>query len=131
LAGTFDFAPASRVVTEVPPNEPTAMDFNGWQFTAKPKVPYRPSFKIMLYGIRWYMGNNILDVTTNPSLNAGRLLNFYKTNRMHGIFAFNHEYLGSILGQFEKPVIIPPAQPNSKGLTEPFEVNVIQYNPPW
>lgn len=133
MSGTFDFCTGSRVVTEIPPDEPGGTDMNGWMFTSKPKVPYRPSFTVKLYGLRWYLNSSgtALDVTTNPTNNAGRLREFYRTNRRFGVFAFNHEYLGSILCQFNKRVEIPAALPDSGGLIDNFEVELIQYNPAW
>lgn len=133
MAGTFDFCTTSRVVTEVPPEEPSVMNMNGWPFTPKPKVPYRPSFKVVLHGLKWYLNGpgTALDVTTNPTKNAGRLLNFYKTNRLWDTFTLNHEYLGNIICRFEKPLTLPAGLPESGGLLEAVEVTLIQHNPAW
>lgn len=133
MAGTFDFCPNSKVVVEIPPDEPGVATMNGWEFRPRPKVPYRPTFKITLHGMRWYLNSagTALDVTTNPTLNAGRLLNFYKSNRTWDVFTFNHEYLGSLVVRFNKPVSIPPAEGESKGLIKAFEVELIQNNPAW
>ena len=133
MAGTFDFCPGSRVVEELPGDEPTVQSMNGWAFAPKPKTPYAPSFKVTLYGLRWRFNEQgtALDQTPSPLTNAGRLRAFYVLNRLSGVFAFNHEYLGSILCRFSKPVTIPAAEPNSGGLIKPLEVILIQHNPPW
>lgn len=131
MAGTFDFCPSSRVIEELAPQEPSVTDMNGWSFNPKPKTPYRPQFKVTLHGLRWRMGSGVLDVTTEPTLNAGRLRAFYIQNRMSGTFQLAHEYLGNITCRFAKPVSIPAAIPNSNGLIDAFEVTLEWHNPPW
>jgi hypothetical protein len=83
--------------------------------------------------MRWYLNTagTALDLTTNPTRNAGRLLNFYKSNRTWDVFTFQHEYMGVIVCRFEKPVTIPEGLPNSGGLIGEFEVNLIQHNTSW
>lgn len=131
MAGTFDFAPNSRVAEEIPPEEPNVVSFNGWDFTAKPAVPYRARFKLTLSGMRWILNpaGTALDVATDPTRNAGRLLNFYKANRTWDTFSFDHEYLGLITCRFGDPVLIPKALTNSNGLVPDFEISLIHHNP--
>lgn len=131
MSGTFDFCTTSRVVQELPPDETSAVSFNGWEFTSKPAIPYRRSFNVTLHGMRWYINSagTGLDVTTNPGQNAGRLLNFYQSNRTWDVFTLNHEYLGPITCRFQQPLTIPPAIPNSGGAIGPFDVKLIHYNP--
>lgn len=129
MSGTFDFCSKSRVVVEQAPDNGSPVDMNGWEFTAKPNVPYRRKFTVTLHGLRWYMGTGRLDVTTNPEYNAGRLLDFYRANQMWDVFAFNHEYLGNILCRFAAPVNIPEGIKNSQGKIDALTVNLIHYNP--
>jgi len=129
MPGTFDFAPNSHSAIEIPPDEPEVVSFNGWDFTARPAVPYRRKFRLKLTGMRWYISNGTLDVSTNPTLNAGRLLDFYRTNRRFGTFTYAHEYLGTITCRFAEPLTIPEAITNSAGLIDVIEVNLIHHNP--
>lgn len=129
MSGTFDFADRSRVFVEQAPDTGSPVNFNGWEFTAKPNVPYRRKFTVTLTGMKWYVANGVLDVTSNPKYNIGRLLDFYRANQMWDVFAVNHEYLGSILCRFAAPVNPPKALPDSNGKTEPFELSMIHYNP--
>lgn len=129
MPGAFDFAPNSHFAVEIPPDEPTVVSFNGWDFSAKPSVPYRAKFRLVLSGMRWYISGGALDVTTNPTMNAGRLLNFYKTNRRYGTFTYAHEYLGTITCRFAEPLQLAPALTNSNGLIESAEVMLIHHNP--
>lgn len=129
MAGTFDFCPKSRVAVEVAPDVGSPVDMNGWEYTAKPNVPYRRKFVVTLTGMRWYMGNGVLDVTTDPTHNIGRLLAFYRQNQMWDVFAYNHEYLGNILCRFSAPVNPPKGVNSSGGKIDAFDVNLIHYNP--
>lgn len=129
MAGTFDFVPNSHVAEEIPPEEQSAMSMNGWEFTTKPSVPYRARFKLTLSGMRWRLSGGALDTTTDPTTNAGRLLNFYKARRKWDTFTYNHEYLGTITCKFAEPVVIPKAIQNSNGLIPDFEVTLVHYNP--
>lgn len=129
MPGAFDFAPNSHLAVELPPEELGVVSFNGWDFTAKPSVPYRARFRLTLTGMRWYLSGGALDVTTNPTMNAGRLLNFYKTNRRFGTFTYAHEYLGTITCRFAESVQIPAAIPSSNGLIEVIELGLIHHNP--
>lgn len=131
MSGTFDFAPNSHVAEEIPPEEPEVISMNGWDFTAKPSIPYRAKFKLTLTGMRWYFNSDgtAYDTTTNPTLNAARLLQFYKTNRRFGTFTYPHEAYGDLTCRFALPVQLPKALPDSGGLLPPFEVVLIHHNP--
>lgn len=102
---------------------------NGWDFTAKPRVPYRPLFKVTLEGLYWYINGSGFDLAKNPTINAGRLRNFYKDHQTWDKFTFNHEYLGVITCRFASPVNLPKALPNSGGLLPPVEVTLVQHSP--
>ena len=129
--GTFDFAPGTTVWEEMQPPEVSVVSFRGWDFTAKPSTPYRPTYKLSMRGMRWYLNDagNALDTTTNPHINAGRLRAFYIANRTWASFYYTHEVLGTALYKFVTPVQIPPAIANSGGLIDTFEVMIVQVNP--
>lgn len=131
MSGTFDFAPGKHTAQEVPPEEPSVTSFNGWEFTAKPGVPYRRKFRLSVSGMVWYLnsGHTALDITTDPTMNAGRLLKFYQDRRTWDTFTYPHEYLGNITCRFASAVEIPLAVPNSFGRIGPFEIMLIHHNP--
>ncbi len=131
MAGTWDFCPKSMVVQELPPEPPKATSFNGWEFSSKPSVPYRRTFKVKVSGLRWYLNGagNALDVSTAPTFNAGRLLDFYRIRQTWDTFTFPHEYLGNITCKFAAPVVIPPGMENSNGLVPEFEITLVHHNP--
>lgn len=127
----FDFCSTSRVAEEIPPEEVRAASMNGWDYSAKPKVPYRATFKVTLYGMKWYLNSagDALDVATDPTHNMGRLRSFYKDHRTWDSFLYNHEFLGQIRVRFEKPITFPAAKADSGGMLEPIEVTLIHHNP--
>lgn len=127
---TFDFCIDRRVAETLAPEEPAIRDFNGWDYTPAPVLPYRRKFKVTLEGLRWYFNDNgTIDLATNPQQNAGRLEEFYSTHRKHKPFNFQHEWLGLLELRFEVPVNVPKAIPNSQGLIEQLEIQMIHHNP--
>jgi hypothetical protein len=125
----FDFCDTARVAEEMPPEEQTITSMNGWDFAARPKVPYRRKFKVSLYGLRWYLNvaGTALDLTTNTKFNAGLLLDFYKTHRLWDSFLYNHEYLGQIRVRFNKPVQIPAGA--AGGRIENVDIELVEHSP--
>lgn len=49
----FDFCSSQRTFEEIPPDDPVVTSMNGWDFAAKPKIPFRRVFKGTLYGMVW------------------------------------------------------------------------------
>lgn len=131
MAGTWDFCPDRIVPETLPPDRPTTVvSMNGWEFTAKPKVPYRRRFKLTLHGLRWYLNaDGTFNSTTNPTFNARRLELFYQSNETWDSFTFPHPHFGNITCRFANPVNIPKALENANGLIEALEVTLVEHNP--
>lgn len=127
----FDFCETSRVAEEIPPDDVKATSMNGWDFSAKPKIPYRATFKVVLYGMKWYLNEDgdELDTDTDPEHNMGRLRSFYLTHRLWDSFLYDHEYLGQIRVRFDKSLRFPPAIGDSDGKVEAYELTLIHHNP--
>ena len=127
---TFDFCTESRVAEKISPDEPEVKDFNGWIYHPTPVLPYRPSYKITIEGMQWYLNGtgDALDAVTDPEHNAGRLEAFYLTHRMHKPFDYVHEYLGTIELTFAEPLNIPKGMVNSGGAIEPIEFTALHHN---
>lgn len=125
----FDFCPDSRVAEKLAPEEPEVGDFNGWVYNPVPVLPFRPTFKVTLEGLRWYLNNegNALDTTTDITRNAGRLEAFYLIHRLHRPFNFQHEYLGNLEMRFYEPVSVPKGLENAGGVIDSFEIMMIQH----
>lgn len=126
----FNFCENSRVAETLAPEEPIIKDFNGWDYTPQPVLPYRRKFKITLEGLRWYFNDDgTIDYATNPTMNAGVLESFYAGHRRHKPFNYQHEWLGLMELRFDTPVNVPKAMPNSHGLVDAFEITAIHHNP--
>jgi len=131
VVALFDFAPGKHSAQELPPEEPSVTSFNGWEFTARPSVPYRRKFRLKLAGLKWRLNaaGTALDVTTDPTMNAGRLASFYRDHRTWNTFLYPHEYLGTILCRFATPLEIPLGTQNSGGTVPEFEAMLVHHNP--
>lgn len=126
----FDFCPNSRVAETLAPDEMTIKDFNGWDYTPSPVLPYRRKFLITLEGLRWYFNSNgTIDYVTDTAHNAGLLESFYTTHRKHKPWNFTHEWLGTLELRFEVPLNVPKALKDSGGLLGPLEITAIHHNP--
>lgn len=126
----FDFCPNTRVAEVIAPDEPSIKDFNGWDYTPKPVLPYRRKFKVTLEGLRWiFSDSGTIDYATDPDHNAALLEQFYVDHRKWRAFNFSHEYLGTLEVRFENPLSIPKAMANSNGLIDPVEIMLIHHNP--
>lgn len=126
----FNFCPNTRVAEVIAPQEAEIQDFNGWDYTPTPVLPYRRRFKITLSGLRWYLSDfGGLDFFTDQEHNAGLLEQFYADHRKHKPFNFVHEYLGLLEMRFDSPVSVPKAIPNSGGLIDSLEIQTIHHSP--
>jgi len=126
----FAFCPKSRVAEIIAPDEPQVKDFNGWDYTPYPVLPYRRRFKITLEGLYWrFAPNGTIDYATDPETNAGVLEAFYADHRLHKPFNYQHQYMGLIEMRFAAPVSVPKSLQNSNGLLAPFEIQTMHHNP--
>ena len=127
----WDFCPKYMVPKIAPPPaQGKGMSMNGWHFSSKPAVPYQKSFIVTLQGMHWYLKpSDLFDVSTNPQYNARRLELFYEEHGCWDNFEFPHPHLGLLTVRFKEPLQIPEAIPNSGGLIEKFDVQLIHHNP--
>lgn len=131
MAGTFDFCPGRMVPRTKPPQvQARGMSMNGWFFSSRPNVPFQKEFVVKLQGLTWYLQpNGLYDSITNPTFNARRLELFYEKNGTWDNFDFPHPHFGTIRCRFMQPVEVPEAVPNSSGLIEAFDINLVHHNP--
>jgi hypothetical protein len=128
---TFNFCPNSLVPVTLPPDVQQGMSMNGWQFTGRPTVPYQKRFKVMLHGLRWYTHPNSghFNPTANPTINARALEIFYEKHGVWSAFKWMHPHYGEQVVRFFNTVTVPEGIPDSGGLINPVEINLIQHNP--
>lgn len=128
----FPFCPDYMVPRTKPPQVQPAMSMNGWPFTSKPKVPYIRTFAVKLGGMRWYLNSlNGYDYETNPEYNAALLEKFYQDHGVWLQFDFPHPHLGVIACRFQQPLEVPEAIPNSGGLIDAFDIQLVEHSPSW
>jgi hypothetical protein len=129
---TFKFCPDSLVPETLVRENAQVMSLGGWQFTARPTTPFQRRFKITLHGLRWYTyDDGRYDPVTDPDHNAHLLERFYAEHEMWKPFTWVHPHIGyaPIECRFQSLLNVPAAIPNSAGLIEPLEVNLIEHNP--
>lgn len=126
----FSFCPNRLVPETLPPERPKGMSFNGWSFTSRPTTPFQRRFKLTLYGLQWYLApNGLYDATTNVNFNAHALELFYRDHEIWRPFDWTHPHFGPMVCKFDAPVIVPAAMPNSNGLIESMEIQMVHDNP--
>jgi len=126
----FSFCPGMQVPVTLPPEPIRTTSLNGWDFSAKPSVPYRRKFKVKMYGLTWYLQpNGLYDITTNQNFNAHRLELFYRDHQTFQPFVWTHSHIGNLVVSFDVPLQVPEAEPNSGGLIEMLEVQFIEHSP--
>jgi hypothetical protein len=113
-----------------PPQASKNVSMNGWSFAAKPNVPFQKTFLVKLQGVTWYLkGDDQYDISTNPRFNARRLELFYEEHGTWKPFQYRHPHLGVIEVKFKEPIEVPEAIPNSGGLIDGFDIQLVHNNP--
>lgn len=127
----FNFCPNSLVPERIAPAPQSGLSMNGWEFTSRPAVPFRPRYKLTLYGLRWHLDaeSRFFDELTDYEHNARALENFYSEHQTWKEFLWVHPHIGSMVCKFAEKLDIPAGIPNSGGLIEKVEVNLIESNP--
>lgn len=128
---TFDFCPDTQVPEMLPREQASVVTMNGWTFTSKPTTPFVKSYKLTLHGLYWFLdANEEFDHTTDAEHNARALELFYEEHELWKPFDWTHPHTGvEEPYRFKIPVTVPKAIPNSNGLIEPLEIQLIQHNP--
>lgn len=127
----FKFAPESQVPVTLSPDPVQGMSMAGWNFSARPSVPYQRKFRVTLYGMRWYLNEytGLYDRITDPEHNAHLLELFYQEHGTWQAFYWNHPHLGRLKVRFAAKVDVPEGIQNSGGLVDKFDITLIHDNP--
>lgn len=131
MAETFNFAPNGTVPTTLPPDPVQGISMNGWSFTSRPAVPYQKKFKVVLYGMKWFLNptTDLYDLTTQPTVNARLLELFYERNGTWNPFIWKHPHIGNLNVKFNAPLNVNEGLVNSAGLIDKVEMTFIHDNP--
>jgi hypothetical protein len=101
----------------------------GYSFATDGKHPLVNKLRLLFVGYKWYVqaDGETTDFETNRRINnLGALWNFYKEHKTHKRFVYNHPFEGHMEVRFDQPLRIPPGRPGGNGVSEDFEVNLIQ-----
>jgi hypothetical protein len=123
----FNFSPNSIVPETIPRENSNVISMGGWLFSARPTSPMQRKFRLRLHGLRWYLnGDDTYDESSNTSINARALEQFYEDHEMWNPFVFPHPHLGDIVCYFASPVTVPAAIPDGNGWLEPLEITLVE-----
>jgi len=101
----------------------------GYEFAAKPQLPLQRRFRLHFSGVVWYVNTNgTIDYVTDPANNAGRLMQFYEDHLSYEPFLYTHPVYGTVTVRFapDVPLEIPKSQPGGSGMTDSFEVTLVE-----
>lgn len=127
----WDFCPGRMVPRTKPPQATVGVSMNGWQFSSRPTVPFQKTFLVKLHGLTWYLNDasGLFDPLTDARFNARRFEQFYEEHGTWKPFTFPHPHFGNILCRFAAAPEVPEGIPNSGGLIEGFDVQLVEHNP--
>jgi phage-related protein len=99
----------------------------GYTFAAKPTEPEQRTFRLMFDGMVWWKnGAGVVDDTVNPTTNMFALLKFYERHKLWKQFDYPHPVHGTVIVRFAKPIEQPDSVTGGSGVTEAFEVTLIE-----
>lgn len=127
----FDFCPNSQVPETLPREQGSVMTMGGWTFSSKPTTPFVKTIRLTLHGVQWFLdGDDYYDFAEQPTINARRLEMFYERHELWNPFFWTHPHTGiQQLYRFKTMLAVPKALPNSNGLIEALEVQLMEHNP--
>lgn len=109
------------------PNNSTQTFGGGWEFAAAPDRPHQRIFTVKIPTVRYYMtSSGVMDITTSPELNLGRLKKFYERHSCYKPFIWTHPAEGNLKVRFKTPPEFPPGLPGGNGWIESFEVKLLE-----
>lgn len=125
---TFDF-PFHKFRTEYPESGNRVQLGGNYVFSAPPNGPDLRKIILSFPTMRYYMGpGNVLDITSNPKINMGKLEKFYNDHKLHKSFIYPHPVYGNLEVKFFSPLKIPEGITNGHGAVGDFEIELLEIN---
>lgn len=123
---TFDFP--YHTTTHRYPEGDSFKFGRGYQFAANPLLPEQRTFILNFEGMIWFKDSNgvVSSSTGVAQLNMLKLIEFYETHRTNKNFIYPHEIYGNLTCKFAKPLEIPKSLKNGNGVTDSFELTLIE-----
>lgn len=123
---TFNF-PYHTFTTEYPESGVRMQLGNSYVFTAPPESPDQRKFNLTFPAMQYYVPTpGTVDITTNPTRNAGTLEKFYTDHKLYATFIYPHPVYGDVNVKFNKPLKIPQPVAGGSGVLNPFDVEFIE-----
>ena len=99
-----------------------------WNFTAAPNAPDQRVFTLSFVGMKYYQNSDgSLDSTTNATINNLAVLEaFYQLVKTWDKFQLEHPLYGTVVVQFQKPLMIPKGVPGGLGTVEDFAIDLLE-----
>lgn len=124
---TFDFPYHARPVTVYPDNSARVQFGGAYEFVSAPNAPDQRLFILTFAAMRYYFNSDsTLNAATNAQWNYKALRNFYEAQRLYTKFIYVHPEFGSLIVRFHKPLVDPKLIDNSNGITESFDIELIE-----
>lgn len=122
----FNF-PYHRTRTAYPENGVRIKFGGNYTFATEPDAPDDRTFTLEMVGIQWFVDtNDAVDLSQEPTRNAGVLENFYKVHGLWKSFIYPHPTAGNVVVKFAKPLNLPYGIFNGNGVCEDFELELVE-----
>lgn len=127
---SLDVFPFSmHTVTHTYPKGDSVKFGKGYEFNAKPLLPFQRTFHLYFSAMQWFFNaDGSLDTTSNPSFNMGALVQFFEAHDYSQAFTYPHPIYGDITVKFAAGTAfeIPKSLPGGSGVTEPLQVDLVE-----
>lgn len=99
----------------------------GYESAIKPQDPIQRTFTLKFAAMVYFLqANGAADVTTEPEINMQRLIAFYERHQMWKSFVYPHPLYGNLTVRFAEPLPVPQPIEKGNGVTEAFEIKLIE-----
>jgi hypothetical protein len=103
----------------------------GYQFNAKPQLPFQRTFRLHFNAMKWFLNTDgTVDRTTHPEYNMQCLLDFFEAHDTSQAFIYPHPIYGNLTVKFssDQQVEVPATIESStgNGVTEAFDLFVVE-----
>ncbi len=125
---TFDW-PFFTIKTKYPDTTIRFQFGRSYLFAVPPASPDQRMFSLRfptLIYLETTPGSGVLDLTTEPNLNLGRLEDFYNRHKMFQSFDFIHPAHGAMVCKFNMPLEVPDGIPGGFGSVEEVNLEFIE-----
>jgi len=125
---TFDW-PYFTTRTQYPESTIRFQFGRSYTFAVPPASPDQRIFHLKFPTLVYFetaVDSGVLDITTQPSVNLGRLEDFYTRHKMFQSFNWAHPAHGAMVCKFNKPLEVPEGLPGGGGAVDEITLEFIE-----